>query len=71
MDKSLLKFIKDSNVELVPRFLALILLVIGCRHNLENCSLYPNLETCKNWECLEQHKASIFMFEPVWIIREK
>jgi hypothetical protein len=31
--KSLLKFIKYSNVESVPGFLALILLGIGCHHN--------------------------------------
>jgi hypothetical protein len=31
--KSLLKFIKNSNVESVPGFLALFLLGIGCQHN--------------------------------------
>jgi hypothetical protein len=31
--KSLLKFIKDSNVESDPGFLALFMLGMGCRHN--------------------------------------
>jgi hypothetical protein len=60
MFKSLLKFIKDSNVESVLGFLTLILLRIGCQHNFDNCSWYPNLATCKNWEFLEQGKGSIF-----------
>jgi hypothetical protein len=36
--KPLYKFIKVSNGESVPVILTLILLRIGCQHNLENCS---------------------------------
>jgi hypothetical protein len=65
MFKSLLKFIKDSNVESDPGFLTLFRLGIGCGHNWGNCSSYPKLATCKNWEFLKHVNVSIFNLQ-VW-----
>ncbi len=61
--KSLLKFIKNSNIESVPRCLTLFLFGISSPHNCESCSQYSNLSSCKNWEFLEQGKASILILQ--------
>jgi hypothetical protein len=43
------------------------MLGIGCWHNFKNCSQYPLLASCKNWEFLEQDKTPILIFkvEPI------
>jgi hypothetical protein len=54
-----LKFIEDSNIEYVPRFLTLFILGIWSLHNWEHCEKYSNLASCKIWNFLEHGKASI------------
>jgi hypothetical protein len=43
------------------------MLGIWCLHNWENYSQYPKLAKCKNWDFVEQSKASIliFKFKPI------